>query len=258
MTFVHLWKSSVAFSFPHLSNMSILVCLTLLEILPPLVKLAAWFDNHPLFPIMSGIIRQWGNRRYPIFGYYAVMKRSVDNDLRMYLEYELAPFPLALFNESRMRKIKKSGMYTLFHITKNVWNPSNFDIVVYGGFLMHKVIWPRGCTVSTICEGYIKSYYPGRSCCVVFDGYPNSSNSTNTAEREQWCRMTNKTSFSNEHNKSRLIILLKSQLNENGIESRQAPGDADLLIVTTAIDKSKPLDKPQLLSLEEMLIWQFS
>ncbi|KAJ8896028.1 hypothetical protein PR048_001369 [Dryococelus australis] len=61
--------------------------------------------------------------------------------------------------------------------------------------------------------------------------YLMDNNSTKAAEQEQWNRM------------KKLITLLKSQLNENGIESRQAPGDADLLIVTTAIDKSKPLDK---------------
>ncbi|KAJ8890802.1 hypothetical protein PR048_010311 [Dryococelus australis] len=44
-------------------------------------------------------------------------------------------------------------------------------IEVNGGFSMHKVIWPRGCTVSTVCEAYtkyVKSHYPGRSCGAVF------------------------------------------------------------------------------------------
>ncbi|KAJ8890606.1 hypothetical protein PR048_010115 [Dryococelus australis] len=176
----------------------------------------------------------------------------MDNDLRMYLEYELAPFPLALFNNSGMR------MTT----TKKDWNPSNFDIVVDGGFLMHKVIWPRGCTVFNTCEAYIKyvkSHYPGRSCCVIFDGCTNSLNSTNAPVQEQWYRMKKSSDInlhlnteinvkqdyflSNEHNKSMLITLSKSQLDENGIESQQASGDANLLIVTTVIDKSKPLDK---------------
>ncbi|KAJ8883212.1 hypothetical protein PR048_015052 [Dryococelus australis] len=97
-------------------------------------------------------------------------------------------------------------------------------ISVDGGFRMHKVIWPRGCTVSTICEAYIKyvkSHYPGRSCCVVFDGYTNSPNSTKVAEQEQLYRMKKLSDrnlylnteitvkqdhfLSTEHNKSRLI-----------------------------------------------------
>ncbi|KAJ8880843.1 hypothetical protein PR048_017314 [Dryococelus australis] len=157
---------------------------------------------------------------------------------RMYLEYGLAPLSLALFNESGMRQTKKSGMCTVFNTTKKDWNPANFDIVVYGGFLMHKVIWPKECTVSTICEAYIKygkSHYPRRSCCVVFDGYTISRNSTKAAEQEQWHRMKKSSDIilnvnteftdkqdhllSNEQNKSRLITLLKSQLNENGIET---------------------------------------
>ncbi|KAJ8868794.1 hypothetical protein PR048_030334 [Dryococelus australis] len=114
--------------------------------------------------------------------------------------------------------------------------------------------------VPSICEAYvkyIKSDYPGRSCCFIFDGYTNSPNSTKAAEQEQWYRMKKSSdtnlsviteiattlSLSNGHNKIRLITILKSQPNENGIESRQAPGEAVLLIVTTAIDKSKPLDK---------------
>ncbi|KAJ8881582.1 hypothetical protein PR048_018066 [Dryococelus australis] len=43
---------------------------------------------------------------------------KTDNDLRMYLEYGLAPLPLALFSESGMRKTKKSGMCTLFSYNK--------------------------------------------------------------------------------------------------------------------------------------------
>ncbi|KAJ8868509.1 hypothetical protein PR048_030037 [Dryococelus australis] len=124
-------------------------------------------------------------------------------------------------------------------------------------------------------EAYIKnvkSHYPGRSCCVIFDGYTNSLNSTKTAEQEQRYRMKKSPDInlnlnteitvkqdhflSNEHNKSRLITLLKSQLNENGIESRQTPGDADLLIVASAIDKSNHWTNPPLLSSEEITYHQ--
>ncbi|KAJ8889207.1 hypothetical protein PR048_008705 [Dryococelus australis] len=257
-------------------------------------KLEAWLDNHPPFLIMSEImsIATGGVGECTInncsetitIGKQAMGKidgipfsvaidpflpfqrisisKKTDDDLMMYLEYELAPLPLALLNESGTTKTNKSGMYTLFHTTKKDWNPSDFDIVVDGGFLMDNVIWLRVCTVSTICEAnikYVESHYPGRSCCVVFDGYTNSPNSTKATEQEQWYRMKKLSDInidlnteiivkqdhflSNEHNKSRLITLLKSQLNESGIDSRQAPGVADLLIVTTAIDKSKPLEK---------------
>ncbi|KAJ8869862.1 hypothetical protein PR048_028871 [Dryococelus australis] len=160
-------------------------------------KLAAWFRSHSLFPIMEGIMSiapgvvedctiincyevvTTGKQTLSFF-FKASPSVKKDDDLWMYLEHELVPFPLSLFNGSGMRKPKKSVMYAFFNTTKKDWNPSNFDMVIDGGYRMPKVIWPRGCAVSTIWDAYI---------------------------------------------------------------NRQAPGDADLLIVTTAIDKSKPLDK---------------
>ncbi|KAJ8880907.1 hypothetical protein PR048_017380 [Dryococelus australis] len=44
--------------------------------------------------------------------------------------------------------------------------------------------------------------------------------------------------LSNQHNKARLIKLLRSKLHENGIDTIQAPDNADLLIVRTAIEQS--------------------
>lgn len=121
---------------------------------------------------------------------------------------------------------------------------------------MHKVVWQRGSSVSAICDGYVryvKTHYPGRKCIVVFDGYSNSKNSTKTAEQERRYRLkksvdihlnrdteitVNQEQFlSNQNNKDRLINMLKSDLQKNGIQIQQASDDADVLIVNTAIEQ---------------------
>uniref|UniRef100_A0A8D8RDM7 Uncharacterized protein n=1 Tax=Cacopsylla melanoneura TaxID=428564 RepID=A0A8D8RDM7_9HEMI len=72
----------------------------------------------------------------------SICKKS-DEDLVEFLKYELAPFPLALFNENGMRKTAKSVLYTLFEPTEKTVTQSEHAIVVDGGFLLHKVVWQR-------------------------------------------------------------------------------------------------------------------
>lgn len=191
-----------------------------------------------------------------LFQRISISKKS-DEDLKEYLRYELAPFPLALFNENGMRKTKKSVLFNLFEPTNENVHLPNYDVVIDGGFLLHKVIWQRGSSVSVICDGYvkfIKIHYPGRTCTVVFDGYNISPNSTKAAEQGRRYRMkksldihftldieitvSQELFLSNHHNKDRLINLLRSRLQENGITTQQASDDADVLIVSTAIQKS--------------------
>lgn len=183
--------------------------------------------------------------------------KKTDEDLKTYMKYELAPFPLALFSENRiMRKSKKSVIYTLFHPTDKDVRLSNYDIVIDGGFLIHKVIWQRGSSITAICDGYlrfVRTHYPGRSVTIVFDGYTNP-HSTKAAEQERRYRLkrsaninfnweteinTKQEDFlSNVYNKSLLIDMLRSKLQENGINTLQSKDDADVLIVDTAIEIS--------------------
>uniref|UniRef100_A0A8D8UPN1 Uncharacterized protein n=1 Tax=Cacopsylla melanoneura TaxID=428564 RepID=A0A8D8UPN1_9HEMI len=68
---------------------------------------------------------------------------SINEDLVEFLNYEMAPFPLASFNENGMRKTAKSVLYTLFEPTEKTVTQSEHAIVVDGGFLLHKVVWQR-------------------------------------------------------------------------------------------------------------------
>lgn len=183
--------------------------------------------------------------------------KKTEEDLIKYMQYELAPFPLALFDETGMRKTKKASLYDIFEIAKDKLVFDNYHIVIDGGFLLHKVIWPTGSTASSICQNYvnyISKHYPGKCCTVVFDGYSNVVNSTKGAEHHRRYKMKKSVDMhfdintklmikqdlflSNDSNKFQLITMLRAKFSENNIECYESTGDADSLIVKTAIDKS--------------------
>ncbi|KAG5876627.1 hypothetical protein JTB14_016164 [Gonioctena quinquepunctata] len=148
-----------------------------------------------------------------------------------------------------MRKCRKSALYTLFEqIDENV-NLTTFEFVVDGRFLVHKVVWQRRTTVSTICDGFLETHYHGTGCTVVLDGYTETSGCTKATEQCRRYRLKSTVDInvslerkikvkqdyfhSNCHNKSQLINLPMMQLRKNGINTRPASGDADVDIVKT-------------------------
>ena len=115
------------------------------------------------------------------------ISKQTDEDLKTYMKYELAPFPLSLFDENGMRKTRKAALY-VFEVSMTEIDFCDFDIVVDGGFLLHKVVWPKDSNISTICQCYIKyirKHYLGKSCTVVFDGYSSIECSTKRAEHSR-------------------------------------------------------------------------
>lgn len=160
----------------------------------------------------------------------------------------------------QMRKTKKSILYDIFPSTlTSPYNilDENVAIVVDGGFLIHRVVWPLNVKYGNIFEcylTYVKRHY-GTNCIVVFDGYKNSKNSIKSAERCQRQNIhkgtdvylsntmdvqTSQEKFlSNDQNKIRFIAILSEKLLNSGIGVRQADDDADTLIVNTAIQKAQ-------------------
>ncbi|GBL90477.1 hypothetical protein AVEN_179406-1 [Araneus ventricosus] len=68
----------------------------------------------------------------------SLLKKS-DSELQNYFEFELAPFPLTLFDEGELRKTSKSVFYYLFFTATDVhFTPA--CSVVDGGFLLHRVL----------------------------------------------------------------------------------------------------------------------
>ena len=182
-----------------------------------------------------------------------VVAKQSEEELEDFLTYELAPYPLALFDEGGMRKGTKSALYKAFKpLPDTTLLDSSTVYVIDGGFLLHRVVWSSGHTFEQICDSYIhyvRSKY-NQSATIVFDGYSDGQKSTKSMERLR--RSTKKQSveiqfsstmtptvsqvnfLSNAKNKDRLITMLMTKCNESGIASKQAADDADTLIVRTA------------------------
>lgn len=130
---------------------------------------------------------------------------------------------------------------------------SNSMFVVDGGSLLHKIPWQKKETFEEIFNNY--SSYLGNKygiSAIVFDGYENASTKdmahlkrSRISGREVLFTplmklTTTKDEFlSCQGNKSRFIKRVGNHLEQKGYEIIHAQGDADLLIVQTAITKSK-------------------
>ena len=191
-----------------------------------------------------------------LFQRIAISNKS-DAELQMYLQFELSPIPLSLFNEHGMRKTQKSSLYRIFEETPSTEiNLCNTWYVLDGGFLLHRVVWQQQQTFHGICNAYIsyvRKHY-GSSATIVFDGYDENATSTKSAERQR--RYLSKDSadiifsenttvsigqekfLSNEKKKSRLIAVLSEAFEKESFPVKMSKGDADTLIVSTGIEKS--------------------
>lgn len=175
-----------------------------------------------------------------------------DDNMLKYFKYELTPEPTSLFDNGVMRKATKSNLAKMITQNSVPVSPSGSQIFVLdGGALLHKVKWLPGRDIKSILNQYSK-YILERFgiCCVVFDGYDNGpyikdhehkrrsskksadvtldSNTTIIVKQEMFLK--------NEKNKSQLISLLSSHLTREGHDIRNSDGDADTLIVSTALE----------------------
>lgn len=193
-----------------------------------------------------------------IFQRLCIIKQS-DQELKEHFKYELAPYPMALFTEEGMRKETKSKLYSAFTpLPQNISVEADVFVVVDGGYLLHKVIWHRNNSVRDIITGYANYVFSqfGRNVAVVFDGYSRdgAEKSTKTAERVRRygslncneiifdestiIKMAQEKFLANDNNKRRLIALICSTFQSQGIETKQAVEDADCDIVNVALEKS--------------------
>ena len=110
-------------------------------------------------------------------------------DFEKYMKYELAPKPLSLFDGPIMRTTAKSALADVIgtKITRTDVAPTNFG-VVNGGFLLHKVVWPKSCTYQVVLSAYVNYviHNDSEGAAVVFDGYEGPP-STKTQEQNRRC-----------------------------------------------------------------------
>lgn len=76
--------------------------------------------------------------------------------MKSYLCYELANYPMSLFDENGMRKETKSVFYDNFDTVKAPNTNENLSYVVDGGYILHRVIWKQNSTVKEIIKIYLE------------------------------------------------------------------------------------------------------
>ena len=179
------------------------------------------------------------------------------SELETYLAYELTPQPPSLFLDGLMRKPNKSVLGQIIKSKSQPMSqyPEDSHFVLDGGFLLHVVSWPPNSTYDDVIQSYV--YYVlrnfGRNCTVVFDGYNQSTKSSEHQRRQTSRAVSRELIFDstmrvvvgqqaflgNEGNKTRLISMVRSALNANGVVTFQADADADYLIVSSAISRAE-------------------
>ena len=65
-----------------------------------------------------------------------LLSKDKTESLKDYINYELAPFPAALFDGIGFRKMQKSKLYDLFKPVEDFNFPSNLITVIDGGFML--------------------------------------------------------------------------------------------------------------------------
>ena len=188
---------------------------------------------------------------------------NTSSELDVFLQYELAPQPPALFVDGQMRKSAKSALgnmvKTMVACQKAIPDASIF--VLDGGHLVHAVVWSKPATYQEVCETY-KSYILSRynsGVTVVFVGYagPISTKSAEQKRRATRCTSadiviapslpttTSQNEFlGNGGNKTRLIDALTPLLENADIIVKHAVSDADTLIVETALQRATSSQVP--------------
>ena len=180
-----------------------------------------------------------------------------ESDPAPYFSHELTPVPTALFNgNTSMRKANKALLMKALinNVPSRHKNVLATAYVLDGGALLHRVRWlPNSTYDDVICQ--YKKYIDVKfgQCHIAFDGYCNGAN---IKDHEHQHRMTkksldvqvrgdlpafcNQTAFlSNKKNKMQFIRLLGAALEEVGHHVTHSQGDADTLIVSTALDIAK-------------------
>ena len=179
-------------------------------------------------------------------------------DPQALFKYEMSSYPSALFDSSLLpRQANKSVLADAIWAqteSKQTARPvGDLHYVVDGGALIHRVIWPHGVTYDAVCAMYVQ-YVQGRygNATIVFDGYQGPSTKGCTHQRRaptsappvafdsgMLISLKKKDFLSNQENKQRFINLLAEKLRIAGCTVFQAPGDADLLIVQTAVQVAR-------------------
>jgi len=118
---------------------------------------------------------------------------------------------------------------------------------------LQRIPWPPGFSFASLCKiyvEYINRKYAGHDPIVVFDGYSSDSSTKDISHvrrskgaigpklkftEDTSCRSKKELFLANSENKQCFINMLSVKLNESNSKTIHATGDADFLIVKTAV-----------------------
>lgn len=182
------------------------------------------------------------------------------DDLGKLFCYELCSYPTALFDSPlTLRQPQKPALADALWAKLSPGATSGpageVQYVLDGGALLHRIPWPRGSiTYQDICGLYssyvVKKYVKP---IVVFDGYDRVSTKNMTQQRRAVGKAGPTVTFtedmkvtlkkddflSNSKNKQRFINMLSQFLKKSNCTTYHADGDADVLIVKTAVESAR-------------------
>ncbi|KAK3709221.1 hypothetical protein QZH41_004579 [Actinostola sp. cb2023] len=176
-----------------------------------------------------------------------------------FFKFEMCSYPPALFDSSLLpRQANKPVLADAMWVKskeKQTGRPTgDVHYVVDGGALLHRVSWPRGIDYETIFTHYVE--YVERKygkATVVFDGYEDGPGTKDCTHQRRTGTCGPTVNFSsnmifqskkedflaNKVNKQRFINFLSERLQAARCTSAHAVGDADLLIVQTAVESAR-------------------
>jgi hypothetical protein len=194
-----------------------------------------------------------------LFQRFIIAADNIYEDKSEIFAYELSSHPSSMFESSGFMRSSQKSL-----LADSVWNlgdcsgqisDANFKYVVDGGSLIHKIPWQTGMTFGEICARYIESLkcYGLSSTVVVFDGYTSGPDTKDALHLKRTkgivgtkvtfsdntpFRSKKDTFLANPENKQNFIQLLSKTMEDRGIKTKQALGDADVLIADTAVESS--------------------
>ena len=194
-----------------------------------------------------------------LFQRLITIARHSPEEMEKAFTFELSTFLASLFDkDGLMNDVNKP------QLSHAIWKaieeyevrvPDGTYYIIDGGALLQRIPWIRGQTFESICQTYIKYILKhfGAKVIVVFDGYHGPSTKDTTHLRRSKGRksslfkvsLKNKLTVQkeifllNQHNKQGFLNILGQELTKANITVKHVIGDADLLIVQTALDIAK-------------------
>ena len=185
----------------------------------------------------------------------AIAKHSPD-EMENAFTFELNTLPASLFDKHELMNEANKPQ-----LSNAIWKAMGGQIVnvpegtyyaLDGGVLLQRIAWIKGRTFESICHTYIRHIlkHYGTSIIVVFDGYhgPSTKDTTHLhrskgrgsrlvkVARNNKLVVKKEIILLNQHNKQDFLNILGQELIKADIGVKHATGDADLLIVQTALD----------------------